>query len=321
MTTKRIILIDIIRGVALIGILFANISGIARVPFSDAVADRNMFTFINMAFEQRFFPIFSFLFGLGLFIFMRNAERKGFSPKRLMARRLGLLILFGIAHQFLQPGEALLSYGILGFALLPFYKRSTRTILIAFVITMILGIVLTEYFVILAMFFLGLYIGQIGYFERLADYRRPTQIVWIASLLLTIPLLWAQQQAFTTPQLYFGLQNLAGIVIAVAIVTSLVLWSQTEQLLKPLAAFGRMALTNYVMQTLLVLAIALALGGLGSIALRWTPVIWLAIWPAQVLLSNIWLKRFNYGPLEWLWRWGTHGRKPTMRKLPTPTSI
>lgn len=316
MMTKRIYLIDIIRGVALIGILFANIPGIARAPWTEIPADINMYNFTNLVFEQRFFPIFSFLFGLGVFIFMRNAERKGLSPYWLMARRLGILILFGIVHQLLQPGEALLFYGILGFALLPFYKRSSKILLVVFAITMLLGVVLTEYFFILALFFWGLFIGQIGYFERLDDYRRPTQIVWIVSLLLIAPLVWAQQHWHATSY-YFSLQSIAGLAIAFALVTSLVLWSQTERLLKPLAGFGRMALTNYFAQTLIVLAIAFAMAGPGSIAQRWTPIIWIVIWPIQILLSNLWLRHFQYGPLEWLWRWGTYGHKPTMRSSPT----
>ncbi len=313
MTTKRIHIIDIIRGFALIGILLANIPGIARAPWTDNVADATIYSLINLVAEQRFFPIFSFLFGVGFFIFMRNADRKGLSVNQLMARRLGLLILFGIAHQFLQPGEALLFYGILGFALLPFYKRSPKIALIASAIMLVPGILTIEYFVILAIFYFGLFIGQIGYFEKLEDYRRPTMIVWIISLLLIVPTTWMQQHWYETPSIFFPLHNLAGLVIAVAIVTSLVLWSQTERLLKPLAAFGRMALTNYIAQTLIVLVIVYAMGGKGSLAYRWTPIIWIAVWPVQVVLSNLWLRYFRFGPLEWLWRWGTYGQKPAMR--------
>ena len=63
---------------------------------------------------------------------MHNAERKGLPPIRLMIRRLLLLLLFGIAHQFLQPGEALLFYSILGFGLLPLYKWAPKLVFLAF---------------------------------------------------------------------------------------------------------------------------------------------------------------------------------------------
>ena len=35
---------------------------------------------------------------------------------------------------------------------------------------------------------------------------------------------------------------------------------------------------------------------------------------AQVLISNFWLKRFSYGPLEWVWRALTYGERPAMRR-------
>lgn len=313
MIPKRIHLIDILRGFALIGILFANISGIGRLAFSEAPSDRFIYDLTGLVFEQRFFPIFSFLFGLGFFIFMRNADEKGLPATHLMIRRLIVLILFGIGHQFLQPGEALLLYGILGFALLPFFKRSAKISLMASLVALVFGILLTEYFVILAMFFLGMYLGKLDYFNQLERYRRPTRIVWLLSLLLIYPLLWAQQTYYASGS-YSTWLAAAGLAIATAMVTSLILWRKTETWLFPLAAFGRMALTNYILQTLIVLAITFALGGFYSLNMRAVPYIWISIWPLQIILSNLWLRRFYYGPLEWLWRWGTYGRKPAFSK-------
>ena len=33
----------------------------------------------------------------------------------------------------------------------------------------------------------------------------------------------------------------------------------------------------------------------------------------QVVLSRWWLSRYRFGPMEWLWRWLTYGRRPTMQ--------
>ena len=61
-----------------------------------------------------------------------------------------------------------------------------------------------------------------------------------------------------------------------------------------------------------------------SYGLGWEPstAIWLTLnlgffFGVQVPLSRWWLKRFRYGPAEWLWRSVTYGRKQPM-KLPRP---
>jgi uncharacterized protein len=312
MKNERIDIIDILRGFALIGILFANIPGIARMSM-DTAADKEIYHFIGLVFEQRFFPIFSFLFGLGFFIFMRNAEEKGLSPYKLIARRLGLLITFGILHQFLQPGEALLIYGLFGLGLLPLYKRSPKIILIAAGIALILGVMFSELFTIVATFYFGLFVGKVGYFENPAKYRRPLLFIWVFSLLAIYPAIMAQGYFHVTIH-SFVFQDVAGLFIATAMVSSLLLWRGTERWLHPLAAFGRTALTNYIMQSVIVLFIALAFGGKGTLSYQATPWIWIAVFPAQIIVSNWWMRRFNYGPLEWLWRWGTYGRKPQFAK-------
>ncbi len=82
-----------------------------------------------------------------------------------------------------------------------------------------------------------------------------------------------------------------------------------------LAAVGRMALTNYIAQSLICtlvfyghgLGLFARLGGaacLGIVA---------AIWALQLAWSPWWLARFRFGPLEWLWRTLSYGRRPPMR--------
>ena len=310
MKSERIEIIDTLRGFALIGILFANIPGIARMSMESA-ADKEMYHFIGLVFEQRFFSIFSFLFGLGFFIFMRNAEEKGLSPYKLIARRLGLLIVFGVLHQFLQPGEALLVYGLFGFGLLPLYKRSPQIIFLAAMIALISGVFLSELLTIVATFYFGLFAGKIGYFENPEQYRRPLFVIWLLSLLVIYPVIMAQEY-FHATSYAFAFQDIAGLVIAIAMTSSLLLWSGTERWLSPLAAFGRTALTNYIMQSVIVLLITLTFGGKGALPYQATPWLWIVIFPVQIFISNLWMQRFHYGPLEWLWRWGTYGHKPRL---------
>ena len=81
-----------------------------------------------------------------------------------------------------------------------------------------------------------------------------------------------------------------------------------------LAPAGRMALTNYIGQS--VLGTLFFYGyGLGYWGMpRAQQVLYvLAVFALQVALSRWWLARFRFGPLEWLWRWATYGRRPAMR--------
>lgn len=85
--------------------------------------------------------------------------------------------------------------------------------------------------------------------------------------------------------------------------------------LAPMAAAGRMTLTNYLMQTLIATTIFYGWGfglwnKLGPAAgLLLAFVIFIII---QVPLSVWWLRHFQYGPIEWLWRLATYGHWPAM---------
>jgi len=78
-----------------------------------------------------------------------------------------------------------------------------------------------------------------------------------------------------------------------------------------------MALTNYVAQSLIgtFLLYGWGLGYLGELRNIYTFLMALVLIALQMLVSNWWLKRFHYGPLEWLWRSLTHTKiYPFMRK-------
>ena len=82
-----------------------------------------------------------------------------------------------------------------------------------------------------------------------------------------------------------------------------------------LAPVGRMAFTNYLSQSLLGTFVfhGWGLGYYGTGYARQLLAV-LAIWAVNVLFSHLWLARFRYGPLEWLWRWATYGRRPQLRR-------
>jgi uncharacterized protein len=97
----------------------------------------------------------------------------------------------------------------------------------------------------------------------------------------------------------------------------LLLYEQTrwKKALRPLSAIGRAALTNYVLQALVIAFITYGwgLGLYGRMGPFVGLVAALVVFPVQVLVSHLWLRRFRQGPLEWIWRLMTYGRTPALR--------
>ena len=86
-----------------------------------------------------------------------------------------------------------------------------------------------------------------------------------------------------------------------------------------LVPVGRMSLSNYLLQTAFGLWLFYGflpgpglMGTLGAAAL--VPI-WAAVFGAQVAFSHLWLRRFAFGPAEWLWRSLAYGR-PQPWRLP-----
>jgi uncharacterized protein len=83
-----------------------------------------------------------------------------------------------------------------------------------------------------------------------------------------------------------------------------------------LAPVGRMALSNYLLQSLVFSTLLFGYGfGLwGKVSRSAQVLLVLAFFVVQIALSRWWLARFRYGPMEWLWRAGTYGTRPPMRR-------
>lgn len=85
---------------------------------------------------------------------------------------------------------------------------------------------------------------------------------------------------------------------------------------KRMAAIGQMALTNYITQSVICVFIFYGIGfGLfGQIDRSIQLLITLLIWIIQYVWSKAWLDRFQFGPLEWLWRSLTYGKIQPMQR-------
>jgi len=103
------------------------------------------------------------------------------------------------------------------------------------------------------------------------------------------------------------------IPMCLAYTSAICLWYLRRRSLKLsfLAAPGRMALTNYIGQSVFGMIIYYGIGfGLGtSMGLVYVELIAVGVFFIQMFFSYMWLKRFQFGPLEWIWRMLTYGKR------------
>ncbi|MCW5756078.1 MAG: DUF418 domain-containing protein [Phycisphaeraceae bacterium] len=105
----------------------------------------------------------------------------------------------------------------------------------------------------------------------------------------------------------------AGWVGLVLLICRLGLLTRVRSLL---ASVGRMALTNYLMQSLIAAFIfyGWGLGRFDTLARSELLLVVLGVWALQLVFSPLWLARFRYGPMEWVWRGLTYWRLPPLRR-------
>jgi len=391
---ERISEIDIVRGIALFGILMVNMSFFKipvmmdRMPsaFSPGL-DQVVAWIIQLLFTGKFYAIFSFLFGLGFYIFMERTLDKGLELVPLYRRRLLVLLAIGAIHLFLLwSGDILFTYALAGFILLTFRRKNEQQIkrwiiglfiatlvlqglfgfvqgfgevmagenygqmmdelisaavlvyssgsyleLLTFRLTNEVPYIIISLFVwipaVLAFFLCGLYAGRKGIFKDLKG-NRPLFVkicavgFIVGALFLFFYILFetALWSAGTTarPALLMMTNYLASLFIFPAYVSLVLLSLQTNncrRILAPVAAAGRMALTNYLTQTLILITLFYGFGfGLFyRVTLAQGVLITIALYLIQVVWSNFWLKKFKYGPLEWLWRGLTYKKFEPLR--------
>jgi uncharacterized protein len=123
----RIEFLDLLRGVALFGILLVNVFSFgADYPAWSGVADQVARQVKHVFFETKFWMLYSVLFGMGFFLQTQ-------SPRYTMARslrRLGVLMLLGCLHGLLFEGDILMLYAELGVLLLLLYRLPTKWLLL-----------------------------------------------------------------------------------------------------------------------------------------------------------------------------------------------
>ena len=137
---ERFVSLDMLRGVAVLGILVMNIYAFA-MPFSaymnplmlGGTEPHNLGTwyFTHIFFDQKFISIFSMMFGAGIVLMSGRTEAKGARPAPIFYRRQFWLVIIGASHgYFIWMGDILFAYAVIGMLAYLFRRRTPRTLII-----------------------------------------------------------------------------------------------------------------------------------------------------------------------------------------------
>jgi uncharacterized protein len=379
---ERVEQMDILRGIALLGVLTINLLDEFRVsifqqfvdvPPAAHALDRWIDTYTHVFIELKAFALFSLLFGIGLAIQFDRISMRGGSPFRLLSRRLLALLLLGIIHlTLIWNGDILTEYAVAGLIALPFlflprrwlgvvtllftlryllpyfpypisfptdewlrlhleqaaivYKQGTYLQVLAFEWHELPELFPLHVFIIartVALFLFGVLCWRSGIVKKLDAH---TKTLTVSSLLgLGVGLSLTILTSSLVPPMIVGkaqgeLYSVGELALTIGYAATIMYVTTKDLGRKALgwaAPLGRMAFTNYVMQS--VIFSFLFFGwGLGLFGMRSAPALLLGIsvYILQVFFSAGWLRRFRFGPIEWLWRTMMYGVIQPMKRIP-----
>lgn len=184
---------------------------------------------------------------------------------------------------------------------------------------------------VLGRFLLGYWAGRKGLLAAPEQHRELLRKIFIGTLLIGVaatalgslqaPLraAWPLLEAGAARTLVRMLVRIGPLALGIAYAAGFALlfcrpaWARRLRVLAPL---GRTALSNYLAQTLIGIGVFYGVGagvgpnhGVAAVLIAAVAVLCLQLW-----WSHAWLARFHYGPMEWLWRWATYGRRPRLRR-------
>ncbi|HET7160053.1 MAG TPA: DUF418 domain-containing protein, partial [Burkholderiales bacterium] len=358
---------------------------------SDDVLDAVVRFAIGWLATGKFVTSLSILFGIGAALIAARALREGSSPRPLLARRYVALMLFGIAHMLLYPGDILFVYGVTGMCLLPFvmlrvpallgwslglfiafnslevvYLLSVTTLeaapyvdtapaeasddiwsekraatIAAFMQGAYLDIVPIHIWQalllqsmqlpalpwILSLFLLGYAVARAGVLYDLEAHRRVLRAGALIGLGIGLPANigvglggplagWGPTPA-DEPLWITQWQTLGFVLgeplLAIGYLCALSLLFMKRGAPPRLVAVGRMTLTAYMLQSVLGLCVFLGLRLYDQLTNATALLAVIVIWCVLLVACPIWLRHFQIGPAEWLWRTLTYGRIQPLR--------
>ncbi len=182
-----------------------------------------------------------------------------------------------------------------------------------------------RFYLTFAFFLMGIWLGRIQFFQKLEEYRKSLKkamwysgggLILFGALTAVFFSQMGEEFSFANPWVALGLHmaDMFNICLTILILGTFVLMYKSEKWRKRLDVFkeyGKTALTNYVTQTLIGTSLLMGwgLGLIGEYRNAYLFVLSIVIIMIQIIISKWWMKRFRYGPLEWLWRSATYMKK------------
>jgi len=183
---------------------------------------------------------------------------------------------------------------------------------------------------VIALFCIGYVLGRSGFYQKIQQHQKTLYLTIVIGLLMGLPANFylARYMSYFMDDywnlkmngLYQTIAYALGVMpLALAYVALMMLIFQTnlgKRILSVLAPVGKMAFSNYIMHSLIgnFVFLGAGLGYIGKVGPVYFTLFGIAVFMVQIVLSSLWLRYFNYGPLEWLWRSATYKKwQPLIR--------
>ncbi len=183
---------------------------------------------------------------------------------------------------------------------------------------------------VLGMFLIGYVLGYTDFYKNFSENKKIIYRVVVGGLLIGLPANYFLAHYMSNyMDDYFQLKTkgldqtiayaLGVVPLALAYVGLFMLGFQTmagKKILSVLAPVGKMAFSNYLLQSFIgnYVFLGAGLGYMGTIGPVYYTLFGIVIFIVQIILSTFWLRYFNYGPVEWLWRSATYKQWQPFRK-------
>ncbi|PVX45956.1 uncharacterized protein C8C85_1767 [Flavobacterium sp. 103] len=169
---------------------------------------------------------------------------------------------------------------------------------------------ITVHIMMFACMLLGFYAQKTAFFNRLPEMKKTLKKTFFISLVITLLLISIFEIVFSIDLVfptYFrpGYWLILSTMICIASGICLLYYHNKLQTVFAYFRFsGKMTLTNYIVQNLLAFLI---FSGVGLKLYNTMPfwfyfILAISVFIIQLFVSKWWLSKFNYGPVEWLWR-------------------
>jgi len=176
---------------------------------------------------------------------------------------------------------------------------------------------------LVGLFIVGLILGRIGFFTQTDRFAKTRAVALCIALAATAFLYFLENHLKQLPanllqekgmaKMY--LEEIVGSYLSTAIMTSLVLlfiqlylWRRSGKWLNLLAPCGRISLSIYLVQAVVGIPLfyPAGFGGYQTLGQTNSLLIGIVFYGMLIAVAHWWVKRFYYGPVEWLWRSATY---------------